>query len=336
MTGRRALFAVRFVLPGLLFGVSSAALGANEDPDETAIAGRLEAARIFLPAEFAGFAPRTALDMLRQVPGFAIQGQSQQRGLGQASGNVLINGQRSSGKSNDATAEVARIPAAAVVRIEIVDGATLNIAGLSGQVANVITRPTGLSGQFQWRGEARARNTEPLFTNGSASLSGALNQLSYTIGVRNEAFRQGNAGPTRIFNAAGDLIDFRQEQALFSGDRPRISAGLNYGRQGGLVANLNLSYQMFWFDQLETSERSGIGLPDRSRRLTVEQNRHGYEAGGDVEFGVGSGRLKLIGLQRFEHAPSDSRLVTNFADASPASGSRFLRIADETETVGRA
>src|SRR3712207_8786518 len=44
-----------------------------------------------------------------------------------------------------------------VERIEIVDAATLGIAGLTGQVANVITKAEkNSSGQFAWRPEFRA------------------------------------------------------------------------------------------------------------------------------------------------------------------------------------
>ena len=46
-------------------------------------------------------------------------------GLGQATGNVLINGERFSGKSTDIFTELGRISASNVARIEIVDGATL-------------------------------------------------------------------------------------------------------------------------------------------------------------------------------------------------------------------
>ena len=41
------------------------------------------------------------LDMLEQVPGFTFSNDGQGRGLGQASTNVLINGQRLSSKSQD-------------------------------------------------------------------------------------------------------------------------------------------------------------------------------------------------------------------------------------------
>jgi hypothetical protein len=295
-----------------------------------------DARRVYAATDFARFAPRTALDMVRQVPGFSIQGQSQERGLGQASGNVLLNGQRISGKSNDAMTALGRIPAARVERIEIADAPSFNIAGLSGQVVNVVARSGGLTGQFQWRGEARPRNTEPLFTNGSVSLSGTAGALDYTVGLRNDSFRQGNAGPSLIAGPEGSLIDLRREQALISGERPRLSGNFRYRRANGAVANVNLSYERLWFDLRETSDRRGPGLPDRLRVLRTDQERYSYEIGGDYSTALGPGQLKLIGLRTFEHNPSDSRLVTSFATGAPPTGSRFLRDADESETIGRA
>ena len=108
----------------------------------TAVGGRT-----YTPEDFTRFAPRTALDMLEQVPGFVIREEVVERGLGQATGNVLLNGQRLSGKSNDVLAQLDRIPASNVTRIEIRDGATLDIPGLSGQVANVVAKAGGISGQ---------------------------------------------------------------------------------------------------------------------------------------------------------------------------------------------
>ena len=69
-------------------------------------------ARTYTPDDFTRFAPNNALDMLEQVPGFVIRTQVVERGLGQATGNVLINGQRLSGKSNDVLSQLGRIPSA--------------------------------------------------------------------------------------------------------------------------------------------------------------------------------------------------------------------------------
>src|SRR3954447_20693776 len=61
--------------------------------------------RVYVAADFARFAPRTGYDMLVQVPGFTIKSPSQgdlDRGLGQATENVLLNGERINNKSGGA------------------------------------------------------------------------------------------------------------------------------------------------------------------------------------------------------------------------------------------
>src|SRR5690349_14919197 len=140
------------------------------------------AAHTYTAADFARYAPRNALDMLEQVPGFVIREAVVERGLGQATGNVLLNGQRLSGKSNDVITQLSQVPADDVVRIEIVDGATLDIPGLSGQVANVVTAAEGLSGQWEWRPDFRRYYTDPQLTRGSVSVSGSHGRLDYTLG----------------------------------------------------------------------------------------------------------------------------------------------------------
>ena len=105
----------------------------------------------YTPEQFERFSPLTALDMVREIPGFSIQqGGAGGRGLGQASGNVLINGQRVSGKSNSAGEALARIPIGKVLRVELGEAGDYAIPGLSGQVVNVITRSGGISGTWSW------------------------------------------------------------------------------------------------------------------------------------------------------------------------------------------
>ncbi|MCB2084570.1 MAG: Plug domain-containing protein, partial [Sphingomonadaceae bacterium] len=94
--------------------------------------------RVFTPDYFTQFAPRNALDMVSRIPGFTIDdGNNGQRGLGQANQNVIVNGERFSSKSDSLREQLVRIPAADIIRIEILDGTALDIPGLSGQVANV-------------------------------------------------------------------------------------------------------------------------------------------------------------------------------------------------------
>ena len=305
-------------------------------PPVAAEAPTQQGGRSYTPADFARFAPRNAFDMLSQVPGFSIEtADTDVRGLGQASGNVLINGERWSGKSTDIATELRRISAASVIRIDIVDAATLEVPGLSGQVANIVTASRGLSGNFAWRPQIRARRTEARLFNGEASISGALGGTDFTLSFANDSYRNGNAGPEIVFTPAGDILDRRDEVLYVYGDRPRLSGTIRRNFGDGSVLNANAAFGLLINDVEEISLRSGPGQPDRERRVQEREREHNYELGGDYEFGLGDGRLKLIGLRRFEHSPFRQTLVQTFADDRPVEGQRFTQVADETETIGR-
>ena len=308
----------------------------NAPPPVSNVPATVEGARSYTPQDFVRFSPRTALDMLRQVPGFIIEEQDQERrGLGQATANVLINGQRFSGKSNDVVTELGRISAANVTRIDIVDGATLDVPGLSGQVANIITASTGVSGSFAWRPQIRARRTEARLTNGEVSVSGKAAGFDYTLSLANDSFRNGNAGPEIVFTPDRTIIDRRDEVLYVYGEQPRISGSLKRETAGGSILNLNGAAGIFRQDIDEKSLRSGPGQVDRDRRLHEQEREWNYELGGDYEFGLGDGRLKRVGLRRFEHSPFEQELTIDFADGRPRQGDRFEQVADEAETIGR-
>jgi hypothetical protein len=292
--------------------------------------------RSYVPADFAQFAPQNALDMLNRVPGFGIKEEDAERGLGEATGNVVINGQRISGKSNDVVTELSRIPAANVERIDIVDGATLNIPGLSGQVANVIVRSTGISGQWAYRPEFRSYFTDPLLTRFEVSVSGTKGPVQYTIGLDNRGNRSGAGGPTWIYDPAGTLAEVRREEWKGNSDQPRLSGRFVIDGPGDSKGNLNLLYSRLYFDYLETGSRTTADGTERARQVTEDQHGHNYELGGDYELGLGAGRLKLIGVGRGNRYPDEATVISTFADGSPSEGDRFTQIGDERELIGRA
>jgi len=140
---------------------------------------------VYTPADFARYSPKSALDMVNQVPGFAITGGDQGRGLGEASVNVLINGERLSLKSETIFDRLQKISADKVEKIEIVDGASLKIPGLSGQVANIVTKAGGISGQFDWQTRFRPGYVRPEWFGGNVSISGTAKTLEYTLALSN-------------------------------------------------------------------------------------------------------------------------------------------------------
>lgn len=330
-------FPRRLALSVALLAVCAGAAAQEAAPSAEAPPPRPESGRRYTAADFARYAPRTALEMLRQVPGFVVREAIEERGLGQATGNVLLNGQRISGKSNDVLAELGRIPAGNVSAIEIVDGATLDIPGLSGPVANVIARAGGISGQWAWRPEFRSYYTDPLLTSGEVSVSGARGAVEYNVGLENGASHSGAGGGTTIYAADRSFREFRDDIWTSEYDAPRLSGRLTYNGAAGSVGHLNASYQEVFYDYLEEGTRTGPALPARVRVVEVEEGGYNHELGGDYEFGLGAGRLKLIGLHRFAHIPVSESVVTRLAsDPAPIAASRFNRVIDERERIARA
>lgn len=292
--------------------------------------------RVYTPADFARFAPKNAYDMLRQVPGFVIRAAVEERGLGQASENVLINGQRSSNKSGGAIGELERTPAGNVERIEIVDAATVGIAGLTGQVANVIVKAEKkASGQFSWRPEFRAHFTDPIFTRGDISYSGTKGPVEYTVGLNSGGSRSGAGGPTIIANGDDVPFEFRDDEWRSNYDNPKLSGSFTLDAPGTAVGHLNLSYMPYWSDYKEVGFRDRPNGVDRERNVRQKLTGFVYEVGGDYAFDLGPGRLKLIGLRKFDHEPVTTTATFEFADGRPTIGDRVTRDGRMGEWIGR-
>ncbi|WP_265528141.1 TonB-dependent receptor plug domain-containing protein [Sphingomicrobium marinum] len=295
------------------------------------------ATRTFTPEDFAVFAPRTALDMVRQIPGFSINsGDDGARGLGQADQNILLNGKRVSGKSNDAITTLSRIEASSVLRIELLEGASLDIPGLSGEVANIVYKVDSFGGTFEWRPQFRERLDDNWFA-GEVALSGKLGGFDWTASLANDAFRRGNFGLEIVEDAGGNLILTRDELSTFYGDRPRLTLGASRTAASGNIFNINAVGEIFWFDRIETGFEQIVDGVSGDRRSERAQDQWSVEIGGDYEFGLGTGRMKVIGLYGFEREPSinDFIYLARIPDAADE-GRRFEQDSDVTEIIGRA
>ncbi|MEL7033447.1 MAG: TonB-dependent receptor plug domain-containing protein [Pseudomonadota bacterium] len=294
-----------------------------------------EDTRTFTIADFEQFAPRTALDMVSQIPGFSISGSDGQRGFGQAQENVLINGQRISSKSTSARQALARIPATNVERIEIVEGANLDIPGLSGQVANIIATANGISGTWTYRQRFR-ENLPPALEWFEVSVNGQAGTLGWNLGVETEPGRGTASGRENVFDGDGNLTEFREEQGTFIADFVGFNGGLNWKPANGHIANLNAEYNLWEPDERETSSVfSPDGELQRQTVFLFKENEWNSEVSGDYELGFGPGRLKFIGLQRNEHSPTRATFFGSDLDGSNVSNSIFDRVVDESESILR-
>ena len=317
---------------------SLAAQEAALDPAPAA-ATPANGAQRYTPGNFASFSPRTALDMVEKVPGFLIVTGTNggARGLGAATENVLINGERIANKSTDARSALQRIAATQVAYVDIVDGASLNVPGLTGQVANIVlvagAAQAGLTTTIRWQPEWRPRIADNWLA-GEVSTTGRLGGINVTLSLKNDANRQGHWGPEERFDGNGVLQFTREEFARYYGDRPRLAVALARTTTSGNKWNFNLGGQLQKIhDRVSSvSVRPTNGIV----RETFEsiEDEHNFDIGSDYELGLGKGRLKLIGLYRFEHSPNVDTFVVDQAIGG-RSGERFKQTADEGESILR-
>lgn len=294
------------------------------------------AKRVYLPADFARFAPQTAYDMLQQVPGFTIRSADQERGLGQASENVLINGERIANKSGGAIDELRKVPAANVERIELVDAASLGIAGLIGQVANVIVKAGGGKGQFEWSPDFRPHFARANLYSGSISYSGKVDWLDYTFSIEDSTGRGGFGGPVLITDATGALIERRDQIYHGESDLVTVKAKLAFRGPGSAKGNLTIAGTPYWNPFYNGDRRIRTDGDDRSRVIRSRLDGFYYDISGDYDFRLGPGRLKLIGVRHFDHEPIVQTQIMRFDSGAPDTGILFGRNSYIGETVGRA
>jgi outer membrane receptor protein involved in Fe transport len=287
--------------------------------------------RIFQPDFFASFGPVSALDMVSRIPGFSIESSNDRRGFGDNAGNVLIDGERPSTKSDNISAVLSRIPASQVDRIELTEqaGADGEARG-KGQVVNVIRKSSAsLSGTY----DVRVKNFEgrgpTLFGATSATLKRGA--TTYEINLDSYSQKERATGPERFFNGGHVLQERRQY--LNRGSYSEASLGGAIKTRIG-KAKINTNAKISWQDSFDVRNgaiTSGAGALIGNDRLVASGPRDdfGYEVGADVEAPLAKSlSSKVIGLYR----RNDQQSVSSFDDAR--FGRPFSRSESESDNRG--
>ncbi len=339
MTARTSTLAMAMGLLAPDFAIAQNAEPVAGDA-AVAVPAPANGAQRYSPGDFASFSPRTALDMVEKVPGFLIVTGTNggERGLGAATQNVLINGERIANKSTDARSALQRIAATQVAYVDIVDGASLNVPGLTGQVANVVlvagAAQAGFTTTIRWQPDWRPR-LDDNWLNGEVSTTGKIGGTNVTLSLKNEANRNGHWGPEQRFDGSGNLSFTRDEFGHNGGDRPRLSTALARTTANGNKWNFNLGGQLQMLNaNVRGTSVQPVAGPVREAFKFIE-DEYNFDIGGDYELGLGTGRLKLIGLYRFEHSPTAETFIVDRAIGG-RSGERFKQTADESESILRS
>jgi outer membrane receptor for ferrienterochelin and colicins len=249
---------------------------------------------IIYPASyFAEYFPVSANDMLSRIPGIglALRGGGGGRGLGSGEGEVLINGQRITGKNNEGRDQLNRISADQVEQIEIIRGTSeeLDVRG-GGQVVNVVLldTPSRSSTSIELRTDRKQDGT--LDPGGQVSLSGQNGDLNYLFSLEAEPNYRNSKAREFSFDAEGNPTETRREET--TRDRTEFAVSMNLGYHfdrsviqfNALAEDRTRSPQ----DRLRVIDDL-INNTTRVQSELSDSDRTNWEIGGDYEYSFSNG-----------------------------------------------
>ncbi|MEX0903691.1 MAG: TonB-dependent receptor [Pseudohongiellaceae bacterium] len=243
----------------------------------------------------------TASDQLQRVPGIQDIGgggnfNDDQRGFGSSGDQMLINGKRVSGKSNDVGSVLQRIQARQVVQIEVIRGAVPGLDVRSqGRVVNVVLEDTLTTGYGSVTGSVEHYSEGSLGSGAEFSYNGDLAALNYLVSVEGDVRKDFSESLDRFFTP-GDIL-FARQLETFSSSSNEITASANtsYTFPGGNVLNVNAFYADEEDSGDETSQNylvvNAIEFPDDSQLNDETEFSRNWELGGDYQHVFANGNI---------------------------------------------
>ncbi|KQY26441.1 hypothetical protein ASD38_19535 [Caulobacter sp. Root487D2Y] len=286
-----------------------------------------EAVTSYPAAFFADAQPYSAFDMIGRVPGFRFDGgDSEVRGFSGATGNVLIDGQRPTSKSESLETILRRIPARAVVRVELIraGAAGVDMQG-RGLIANVVrVRETTTRGRLEASSAFHPDGVTAPRLAGELSRRRGDRLLELSTSIGRTVDDEKGEGPLIWTRPDGT----QQRDALYREDKGARAAetAIGYERRalgGKLRLDANLRNEKTRADILET-ERA----PDPSVETVVEREHvEEVELGGRLERPVFSSWS--LAAQALRHA-TRTRGADQSAEGTETSATRLSSEAAET------
>ena len=291
----RSLSAISLMALSVALAAPAAAQQAESPP-----AGATQATRTtgYDAAFFAQYAPRTALDIARRVPGFALDlGNQDTRGFAGAAGNVVINGARPSSKADTLETTLARIPASRVVRVEVGPGDLYGAEySTKSQVLNVLlSSEGGVDGNVT--ASARRLYTGRIVPDLTASVLVRRGPSSFNVSAGSSNTLNLEEGTDTLTDGeTGEFLEHRRKHNSYRDFYPYISGSwaLEKANDNAIRVNGRWSPGKFYLTQ-RNHVTPAVGA-ERDDDLLQDFKQPVYELGGDVTRPLGGGAIKLVGL----------------------------------------
>ncbi len=267
-------------------------------------------ATVTYPAEyFAQFNPYSVNDMLQRIPGISLarsgsrsQSRGGGRGLGAGGEQVLINGRRIAGKSNEGDSQLSRIPASEVRYIEIIRGTSgeLDVRGGT-QVINVVLNDALSSVSFAYEVNIDRALDGTLVPGGKISATGQYAALNYFLSAEREPRYDFRDGFESALDRFGDLAETVNRDETTDGWPISLTANFGYEFSPADTANLNFSWTgndvEYDTDRVITRYQSDTVTSRIFERDTQPSESTGFEVGGDYMHVFDNGsRWKTIAI----------------------------------------
>jgi outer membrane receptor for ferrienterochelin and colicins len=287
-------------------------------------------ATVTYPAEyFAQFNPYSVNDMLQRIPGISLarsgsrsQSRGGGRGLGAGGEQVLINGRRIAGKSNEGDSQLSRIPASEVRYIEIIRGTSgeLDVRGGT-QVINVVLNEALSNVSFAYEVNMDRALDGTLVPGGRISATGQYAALNYFLSAEREPRYDFRDGFESALDRFGNLAETVNRDETTDGWPISLTANFGYEFSPNDTANLNFSWTgndvEYDTDRVITRYQSDAVVSRIFERDTQPSESTGFEVGGDYMHVFDNGsRWKTIAIvnekedeferSRFKVDPSSS------------------------------
>lgn len=248
-------------------------------------------------AFFDQYSPVSVSDMVDRIPGIGLAlnrgrgGGNNGRGLGSGEGEILINGQRITGKSNEGSSQLSRISANQVAYIEIIRGTSdeLDVRG-GGQVVNVVLLDAQSRSSIAAELNLDRHSDSHVEAGAKVSFSGQSGALNYLFHVEAEP-RYSNERSVEVSrDAAAKLLETRSEERVRDQNNFETSFNLGYQFDRSLIQLNGLYAQSSPPADIERtitdfSNSTPITSMVREESLIERSN---WEVGGDYEYQFGN------------------------------------------------
>ena len=264
-----------------------------ESPTETAPepASVDDLSVVYEAAYFDQFQPVSVNDMVSRIPGIGLAlgggGGGGGRGLGGGAGEILINGQRITGKSNEGRSQLSRISADDVDYIEIIRGTSeeIDVRG-GGQVVNIVLRAAQSRSSIAAEISTDRMQDSKLAPGARLSYSGQNGNLNYLFHIQSDPNYVNQVIRESSFYPEGVATERRLEESTRDQTNYETSVNLGYQFEKSMV-QLNALYGQTAPPTDITRGIIGLAEDNPSVNLEREANqgrRDNWELGGDYEY----------------------------------------------------